>query len=35
MTAHHPGRALLHRVDAAKGFTTADFEALEAWLSET
>ncbi|MFF8380750.1 hypothetical protein ACF07V_31960 [Streptomyces sp. NPDC015661] len=31
VAAHHPGRALLHRVDARTGLTTADFEALAAW----
>ncbi|MGW4683727.1 HAD domain-containing protein [Streptomyces sp. NPDC004244] len=30
--AHHPGRALLHRVDARFGLTDADFAALDAWL---
>ncbi len=35
VAANHPGRALLHRVDAAQGLTAADFEALEAWLSGT
>ncbi|MEU2390598.1 HAD domain-containing protein [Streptomyces sp. NPDC007369] len=30
--AHHPGPALLHRVDARFGLTDADFAALDAWL---
>lgn len=30
----HPGRALLHRVDAARGLCDADFAALDAWLRE-
>lgn len=30
--AHHPGRALLHRVEAWRGLTGADFAALDAWL---
>ncbi|NXY95785.1 hypothetical protein HYE82_15575 [Streptomyces sp. BR123] len=30
--AHHPGRALLHRVDARCGLTDADFSVLDAWL---
>ncbi|MFG2590513.1 HAD domain-containing protein [Streptomyces sp. NPDC048438] len=30
--AHHPGRALLHRVEAWRGLTGADFAVLEAWL---
>ncbi|MFB7058759.1 hypothetical protein ACFCXT_37255 [Streptomyces vinaceus] len=30
--AHHPGRALLHRVDPRFGLTAADFAALAAWL---
>ncbi|WP_327351559.1 HAD domain-containing protein [Streptomyces sp. NBC_01304] len=29
---HHPGRALLHRVDPCFGLTDADFAALDAWL---
>ncbi|MFI2433527.1 HAD domain-containing protein [Streptomyces sp. NPDC018693] len=32
VAAHHPGRALLHRVDAAVGLTEGDFAVLEAWL---
>lgn len=30
--AHHPARALLHRVDPGRGLTDADFAALDAWL---
>ncbi|WBB62942.1 HAD domain-containing protein [Streptomyces sp. WMMC500] len=30
--AHHPERALLHRVDPGRGLTDADFAALGAWL---
>ncbi|KPC84688.1 MULTISPECIES: HAD domain-containing protein [Streptomyces] len=30
--AHHPGQALLHRVEAWRGLTGADFSALDAWL---
>ncbi|MFH8754244.1 HAD domain-containing protein [Streptomyces atroolivaceus] len=30
--AHHPGRALLLRVDAWRGLTGADFTALDDWL---
>lgn len=32
--AHHPGPALLRRVDARLGLTDADFAALGAWLSD-
>ncbi|MGV9312175.1 HAD domain-containing protein [Streptomyces sp. NPDC003691] len=32
VAAHHPGRALLHRVDARRGLTDADYEAIGAWL---
>ncbi|MEU6776371.1 HAD domain-containing protein [Streptomyces sp. NPDC046759] len=31
--AHHPGRALLHRVDHRHGLTNRDFGALEQWLA--
>ncbi|WP_328943445.1 hypothetical protein OG259_19545 [Streptomyces sp. NBC_00250] len=31
VATHHPGRALLHRVDARRGLAAADFEALTAW----
>jgi hypothetical protein len=30
--AHHPGRALLHRVDHRYGLTDRDFDVLAAWL---
>lgn len=30
--AHHPGPALLHRVEAWRGLTGADFATLDAWL---
>lgn len=30
--AHHPGAALLHRVDPRTGLGEADFAALEGWL---
>lgn len=29
---HHPGRALLHRVDPQHGLRDADFVAVEEWL---
>ncbi|MER5864816.1 hypothetical protein [Kitasatospora sp. NPDC002040] len=32
VAAHHPGAALLHRVDARCGLTDADFAVLDAWL---
>lgn len=32
VAAHHPERALLHRVDHRYGLTDADFAAMEAWL---
>ncbi|MYT26147.1 hypothetical protein GTW69_38755 [Streptomyces sp. SID7760] len=32
VSAHHPGRALLHRVDPRFGLTPADFTALATWL---
>jgi hypothetical protein len=32
MAAHHPGPAMLHRVDPASGLTGADFTAVEHWL---
>ncbi|MFF8512329.1 hypothetical protein ACF064_30065 [Streptomyces sp. NPDC015492] len=31
VAAHHPGRALLHRVDPQRGLTARDFEVLDAW----
>jgi hypothetical protein len=30
---HHPGRALLHRVDPRHGLREADFAVVEAWLN--
>uniref|UniRef100_A0AAU2K2C0 Secreted protein n=1 Tax=Streptomyces sp. NBC_00049 TaxID=2903617 RepID=A0AAU2K2C0_9ACTN len=33
VAAHHPGPALLHRVDPGRGLADADFAALHAWLS--
>jgi hypothetical protein len=33
VAAGHPGRALLHRVDARTGLTDADFAALARWLT--
>ncbi|MYS23646.1 MULTISPECIES: HAD domain-containing protein [unclassified Streptomyces] len=32
VAAHHPTRALLHRVDHRHGLTDADFAALDEWL---
>ncbi|MEU7802426.1 HAD domain-containing protein [Micromonospora arborensis] len=32
VSAHYPGHALLHRVDARQGLTDADYAALKAWL---
>ncbi|AEV83981.1 hypothetical protein ACWT_2959 [Actinoplanes sp. SE50] len=32
VAAHHPGRALLHRVDGNRGLTDADFFTVGAWL---
>jgi hypothetical protein len=32
--AHHPGPALLHRVDPRLGLTEPDFQAIETWLAE-
>ncbi|MFW6694118.1 HAD domain-containing protein [Streptomyces sp. MAR4 CNX-425] len=34
VAAHHPQRALLHRVDPGRGLTDADFAALDSWLRE-
>ncbi|RAY13793.1 hypothetical protein DPM19_19265 [Actinomadura craniellae] len=34
VSAHHPGRALLHRVPPARGLTDADFTTLDHWLRE-
>ncbi|MEV4251550.1 hypothetical protein AB0J52_00110 [Spirillospora sp. NPDC049652] len=32
VTHHHPAEALLHRINASRGVTTADLEALRQWL---
>ncbi|WP_207756639.1 hypothetical protein [Nonomuraea cypriaca] len=32
VSAHHEGRALLHRVDPRRGLAEADFAVLRAWL---
>ena len=32
VSAHHPGHALLHRVDPHHGLTDADFRTLDGWL---
>lgn len=32
VSAHHPGPALLHRVDPVSGLGNGDFAVLEAWL---
>ncbi|WP_435974834.1 hypothetical protein [Streptomyces sp. Qhu_M48] len=34
VAAHHPGRALLHRVDPRRGLTGADYERLALWAEE-
>ncbi|MGW0433383.1 HAD domain-containing protein [Micromonospora sp. NPDC003197] len=34
VVAHHPGRALLHRVDPYVGLTEADFSAVGSWLRQ-
>lgn len=33
VATHHPGRALLHRVDARTGLTPADYHTLGSWHS--
>ncbi|MGW2701159.1 HAD domain-containing protein [Streptomyces sp. NPDC001340] len=35
VAVHHPGPALLHRVDHRYGLTEADFEAVREWLGGT
>lgn len=35
VATHHPGRALLHRVDAGTGVTERDLEVVAAWLLAT
>ena len=32
--AHHPGPALLHRVDARRGLTDEDFKTISSWLGD-
>ncbi|MEV1329290.1 HAD domain-containing protein [Micromonospora costi] len=34
IAAHHPERALLHRVDPYAGLTAADFSLIHRWLAE-
>ncbi|WP_169809263.1 HAD domain-containing protein [Actinomadura chibensis] len=34
VSAHHPGQALLHRVNPKRGITPADYQALTEWLQE-
>ncbi|WP_336053083.1 HAD domain-containing protein [Streptomyces sp. CA2R101] len=34
VAAHHPGYALLHRVDACRGLTEGDYTALDSWLRQ-
>ncbi|WP_432843910.1 HAD domain-containing protein [Dactylosporangium sp. CA-092794] len=34
VAAHHPGPALLHRVDPAVGLTDADFAVVRRWLGQ-
>ncbi|MFJ3794513.1 HAD domain-containing protein [Kitasatospora sp. NPDC090091] len=34
VAAHHPGPALLHRVDARRGLVAADFAAVDSWLRQ-
>jgi hypothetical protein len=33
VSAHHPGLALLHRVNPNSGLTQADYQAVEEWLA--
>ncbi|MGC5020132.1 HAD domain-containing protein [Micromonospora sp. DT47] len=33
VSAHHPGRALLHRVDPQRGLTEGDFTVIGRWLA--
>ncbi|MQM24709.1 HAD domain-containing protein [Glycomyces albidus] len=35
VAAHHPGGALLHRVEAAQGIIDADLKTIEKWLKAT
>ncbi|WP_255205392.1 hypothetical protein [Actinomadura sp. BRA 177] len=32
VSAHHPGQALLHRINPQTGITQADYHTVEAWL---
>ncbi|MFE9006938.1 HAD domain-containing protein [Streptomyces sp. NPDC007875] len=34
VAAHHPGHALLHRVDPRLGLTDGDYAALDSWLRQ-
>ncbi|MFB7667627.1 HAD domain-containing protein [Kitasatospora sp. NPDC056138] len=34
VAAHHPGHALLHRVDPRRGLTDGDYSALHSWLRQ-
>ncbi|TYK43116.1 HAD domain-containing protein [Actinomadura decatromicini] len=34
VSAHHPGLALLHRVNPKRGLTQADYHAIEEWLQK-
>jgi hypothetical protein len=34
VSAHHPGHALLHRVDSLTGLTSADLSTLDEWLQK-
>jgi hypothetical protein len=34
VSAHHPGRALLHRVDPGRGLLDVDYAALSEWMYE-
>lgn len=35
VATHHPGRALLCRVEAAQGITNADLNTIDSWLKAT
>jgi hypothetical protein len=35
VATHYPGRALLHRVEAAQGITDVDMDAFDTWLKAT
>ncbi|MGW3402130.1 HAD domain-containing protein [Streptomyces zhihengii] len=34
VTSHHPGAALLHRVDPRRGLTDGDYATIAAWLDD-